>query len=126
MMRLLSENFFIHPVCIVPALLLLILSMLKVHVILAMGSTVIVSMIFAMAAQGASLSSLAACAVSGYQFSIGIAVVDDILSRGGIAANVGSVTIVFFLPLWLPRCRQAVSWRYSRPCFCAVFDPQRA
>ena len=96
MMQLLSEDFFIHPVCIVPALLLLILSMLKVHVILAMGSTVIVSMIFAMATQGASLSSLAACAVSGYHSSIGIAVVDDILSRGGIAANVGSVTIVFF------------------------------
>ena len=95
-MTVLSKSFDIQSICIIPLLLLLILSFLKLHVMIAMSVTLIVSILFAVVIQDVPFSLFESCVVSGYLSHSGYFLVDEILSRGGIAASVSSISIVYF------------------------------
>lgn len=96
MMAALSGNFNINVVCILPLLMVLILSALKVPSVLAMGSTAVASIIIAVLTQGAAINAVMSAAINGYVSSTGVALVDAILTRGGVTSMAGTVAIVLF------------------------------
>ncbi len=92
----LAEHFNISFICVIPMLLVIVLSILKVPAIIAMGGTAIVSVIFAVATQGAPLSDIMGAAFNGYSSNTGVALIDTILNRGGAKSMVGTVYLVMF------------------------------
>lgn len=65
MQETLAANFSIRLVCLVPLIMILVLAILKVPSIMAMGITAVVSVILAMATQGAGLSAIMSAAMNG-------------------------------------------------------------
>ena len=95
----LSAHFHIHLVCMIPLVLILVLSAVRVPAILAMGSTIVVSIILAVVTQGANVSNVMSSAMNGYVSDTGVAMVDTILSRGGAKSMIGTISIIFFASL---------------------------
>ncbi len=96
MRETLASNFNISFVTVIPMILVLVLSVLKVPAILSMGAAAIVSVIFAAATQGAPLSAIFSAAYNGFSSDTGVALVDTILNRGGAKSMVGTVYLVMF------------------------------
>lgn len=92
----LSENFHISPICLIPLILVLALSILKVPSVLAMGASAVVSIVVAVITQGIPVSSIMSAALNGYTSLTGIEMVDTILTRGGIKSMTGTIAIIFF------------------------------
>ena len=95
----LKANFNISPICMLPLVMILVLSAIRVPAILAMGSTVVVSVVLAALTQGASFSSIMSAAMSGYVSQTGVSMVDTILTRGGVKSMSGTISIIFFASL---------------------------
>lgn len=96
MQETLAANFNIRLVCLVPLIMILVLAILKVPSIMAMGITAVVSVILAMATQGAGLSAIMSAAMNGYVSNTGVAMVDTILTRGGIKSMAGTFALLLF------------------------------
>lgn len=96
MQETLAANFSIRFVCLVPLIMILVLAILKVPSIMAMGITAVVSVILAMATQGAGLSAIMSAAMNGYVSNTGVAMVDTILTRGGIKSMAGTFALLLF------------------------------
>ena len=92
----LAAHFNISFLSVVPMLLVLVLSVMKVPAIIAMGGTAIVSVIFAMMTQGAAIGDIMGAAFNGYSSNTGVELVDAILNRGGAKSMVGTVYLVMF------------------------------
>lgn len=92
----LDQSFNLSPVCLLPLVMVLVLSALKVPSILAMGSSAVVSVFVAVLTQGCPVSSVMTAALSGYTSESGVKMVDTILTRGGIVSMAGTVSIIFF------------------------------
>ena len=95
----LSANFHIHLVCLIPLVLVLVLSAIRVPAILAMGSTIVVSIVLAVITQGANISDVMNAAMNGFVSDTGVSMVDTILSRGGAKSMIGTISIIFFASL---------------------------
>lgn len=95
----LSANFHIHWVGMLPLVLILVLSAIRVPAILAMGVTVIASVILGVITQGANLSDIMNSAMNGYISDAGVPMVDTILTRGGVKSMIGTISIIFFASL---------------------------
>ena len=80
----LKANFTINPILILPAILVLLVSVFKLPALLGMGITVVVSTIFAMIFQGVSFVDLMNYAANGFSIETGVSIVDPMLNRGGI------------------------------------------
>lgn len=93
---LLAENFNISFLAVIPMLLVIVLSVMKVPAIVAMGIAAVVSVIFAVITQGAALSDIMSAAFNGYTSNTGVALIDTILNRGGAKSMVGTVYLVMF------------------------------
>lgn len=85
----LTAHFKINPILILPAILVLLVSVFKLPALLGMGITVVVSVIFAMVFQGVGLVKLMNCAANGFSIETGVALVDPMLNRGGITSMTG-------------------------------------
>lgn len=96
MQETLAANFSIRFVCLVPLIMILVLAILKVPSIMTMGITAVVSVILAMATQGAGLSAIMSAAMNGYVSNTGVAMVDTILTRGGIKSMAGTFALLLF------------------------------
>lgn len=92
----LASNFNISFLTVIPMILVLVLSVLKVPAIMAMSISIVVSVIFAAATQGAELSAIFGAAYNGFTSDTGVALVDTILNRGGAKSMVGTVYLVMF------------------------------
>ena len=86
----------IRIICLVPLVMILVLAILKVPSIMAMGITAVVSVGLAMATQGAALKAIMAAALNGYVSQTGVAMVDTILTRGGIKSMAGTFALLLF------------------------------
>lgn len=95
----LQQNFHINLICLLPLIMVLVLSALKVPSILAMGSTVVVSVVIACATQGAAVSDVMTAAMNGFQSETGVAMVDTILTRGGAKSMNATICLVLFASL---------------------------
>lgn len=96
MRETLQSTFNIRIICLVPLVMILVLAILKVPSIMAMGITAVVSVGLAMATQGAALKAIMAAALNGYVSDTGVAMVDTILTRGGIKSMAGTFALLLF------------------------------
>ncbi len=94
MMETLEANFNISILALLPALLVLVVSALRVPAVPAMLGCTAVSCVFAMLLQGANLSTVLSAAMNGFSSDTGNALVDKILSRGGMSSMYGTIAII--------------------------------
>lgn len=93
-MDTLAANFNLSIVTLIPPVLVIVLSILKVPSYKSLGLGVIVSGILAMLTQGAAIKPVIAATMSGFSSATGVAQVDTILSRGGINMMAGTITML--------------------------------
>ena len=75
---------------ILPAVLVLLVSVFKLPALLGMGITVVVSTVFAMIGQGLGFVELMGYAANGFSIETGAgSIVDNMLNRGGITSMTG-------------------------------------
>lgn len=82
----LKDNFTISPLLIIPAILVLVISFLRIPALPGLGCVVVISVIFAMVFQGTSLVDLLNYAYSGFSIDSGVDAVDAMLNRGGVVS----------------------------------------
>lgn len=86
----LQANFKINPILILPAILVLLVSVFKLPALLGMGITVVVSTLFAVIFQGVNFVDLMNYAANGFSIETGAgSIVDNMLNRGGISSMTG-------------------------------------
>lgn len=90
----LGANFNISVIALVPAVLVLLTSALKVPAVPAMLGCTAVSGVFACLLQKISLSAMLGAAMNGFSSDTGVATVDKILSRGGMTSMYSTVAII--------------------------------
>ncbi|MCU6747166.1 Na+/H+ antiporter NhaC [Faecalicatena acetigenes] len=93
-MTTLDSNFNISILALIPALLVLITSAMKMPAVPAMLGCTAVSGVFACVLQKASLSEVLGAAMNGFVSETGVEMVDKILSRGGMISMYGTVAII--------------------------------
>ena len=99
MMTTLDSTFNISIIAIIPAIMMLVVSVLKIPAILGLSGCAVFSLIFAMLLQDVSPLAVLKAGFSGYVSETGVALVDTILTRGGINAMMGTVALVIIASL---------------------------
>jgi len=99
MMTTLDSTFSISIIAIIPAVMMLVVSVLKLPAILGLSGCAVFSLIFAMLLQDVSPLAVLKAGFSGYVSETGVALVDTILTRGGINAMMGTVALVIIASL---------------------------
>lgn len=99
MMTTLDSTFNISIIAIIPAIMMLVVSVLKIPAILGLSGCAVFSLIFAMLLQNVSPLAVLKAGFSGYVSETGVALVDTILTRGGINAMMGTVALVIIASL---------------------------
>lgn len=94
MLDTLGANFNISVIALIPALLVLVTSALKVPAVPAMLGCTAVSGVFACLLQKVSLSAMLGAAMNGFSSDTGVVMVDKILSRGGMTSMYSTVAII--------------------------------
>lgn len=95
----LQDNYHISIMCLIPLILLLVLSAMKVPAILAMLITAVVSIVCGLWLQETSLAAILSSAMNGYKSETGVEFVDKLLSRGGVTSMIGAVASMYFASL---------------------------
>lgn len=90
----LGANFNISVIALVPAVLVLLTSALKAPAVPAMLGCTAVSGVIACLLQKISLSAMLGAAMNGFSSDTGVAMVDKILSRGGMTSMYSTVAII--------------------------------
>ncbi len=99
MMTTLDSTFNIRIIAIIPAVMMLVVSVLKIPAILGLSGCAVFSLIFAMLLQDISPLAVLKAGFSGYVSETGVSLVDTILTRGGINAMMGTVALVIIASL---------------------------
>lgn len=94
MLETLGSNFSISVIALIPAILVLVTSALKMPAVPAMLGCTAVSGVFACILQKASLSVVLKAAMNGFTSETGVEMVDKILSRGGMSSMYSTVAII--------------------------------
>lgn len=82
--KTLDANFNIHLILILPAILVILVSVFKLPSLLGMGMAVVISVVFAMIFQGINFVDLMNYAFNGFSIKTGVDIVDPMLNRGGV------------------------------------------
>ena len=90
----LDQTFVIHPLLMLPPLLVLVVSFRKMPAIPGIGLGAIAGIVCAFVAQRADYATVINAAMSGYQAETGVADVDVLLSRGGLESMLFTVSLV--------------------------------
>ena len=99
MLTTLDAHFNISIVAIIPAILMLVVSALKVPAILGLSGVAVFSLAFAMILQDVGFIEVMTAGFSGYVSDTGVAMVDTILTRGGISSMMATVALVIIASL---------------------------
>ena len=91
----LDANFNISLLAFLPPIIIIVLSIFKVPSLLALGSGVVISAIFAIFMQGVDLGAIFSAATKGYTSNTGVAMIDKILSRGGMNMMASTIIMIF-------------------------------
>jgi NhaC family Na+:H+ antiporter len=94
MLDTMRQSFFIHPVLLLPPLLVIVMVVLRVPPLPALLAGTAIGGICAMAAQGSTLAQVIDAAHSGYGSQTGVASVDELLSRGGLMSMMETVALI--------------------------------
>lgn len=96
MMDTLESNFNISFAAILPLLLVLVLSALRVPSVITMGASGIVSILFAVTTQHAAFSDVMTVALKGFSCDTGLPMIDAILNRGGMTSMTSTIILMIF------------------------------
>lgn len=95
----LNDTFHISPILLIPVLLMIILTVKKVPAILGLSGCAVFSILFALVMQDTDFATVMDAGLYGYVSNTGTALVDTILTRGGMNSMMGTVTIVIMATL---------------------------
>lgn len=90
----LQANFSLHILLLVPAALVIVMVIKKIPAIPALLGGALLGGIFAMIFQGTDIGTLVNVSFSGYVSHTGFAVVDDLLSRGGLESMLYTIALI--------------------------------
>jgi NhaC family Na+:H+ antiporter len=90
----LKSNFFIHPILLLPPLLVIVMVIKKIPPLPALFGGTILGGIFAMASQSKSLGEVIQAANTGFISQTGVEFVDDLLTRGGLQSMMATVALI--------------------------------
>lgn len=88
-----SQNFYISPILLIPAILVIILIILKVPAVGTLLISAIVAGIMGIIFQGSSLSEVFSAAHYGFSSETGIEIIDKLLSGGGLNSMLNSISL---------------------------------
>ena len=94
MIGTLDAQFHISLWAVLPAVMMLIVSVKKVPAILGLTGCVLFSIVFAMLLQGIGFKDVMMAGFSGYHSDTGVALVDAILSRGGLTSMMNTTSLI--------------------------------
>ena len=89
-----KSNFFIHPILLLPPLLVIVMVVKKIPPLPALLGGTALGGIFAMIAQSKPLAEVIQVAQSGYVSQSGVKMVDDLLTRGGLESMMPTVALI--------------------------------
>jgi Na+/H+ antiporter NhaC len=90
----LKENFFIHPILLIPPLLVIVMVVKKIPPLPALLGGTVIGGIFGMLLQSRSLSDIIGAAQTGFVSETGVGMVDDLLTRGGLMSMMETVALI--------------------------------
>lgn len=90
----LQENFVIHPLLLLPPVLVLVMVIFRIPALPGLLGAALLGVIAALAVQGASLDSLLGGVMNGFTASTGVDAVDTLLNRGGILSMMRTVALM--------------------------------
>jgi len=90
----LNETFWISPIMLLPALLVIVLAIMKKPPLPSLFAGAVVGGIMAIIFQGAGLHDTFTYANSGYSVTTGVAEIDPLLNRGGIQSMMWVISLV--------------------------------
>ena len=90
----LKSNFFIHPILLLPPLLVIVMVVKKIPPLPALLGGTALGGIFAIIAQSKPLAEVIQAAQSGYVSQSGVKMVDDLLTRGGLESMMPTVALI--------------------------------
>lgn len=93
-LTLLNAEFLIHPLLLLPPLIVMVLSFRKVPAIPGIAAGVIAGFVCALLVQGADYPSTIDAAMSGFSASTGNEDVDSLLSRGGLESMSYTISLI--------------------------------
>ena len=94
MLSTLKANYFIHPILLAAPLLVIVMVILKIPPLPALLGGSLLGGIFALLLQSQSLASILSAAHIGYVSETGVAMVDELLTRGGIMSMMETVALI--------------------------------
>ncbi|MCJ7581209.1 MAG: Na+/H+ antiporter NhaC [Candidatus Aminicenantes bacterium] len=90
----LKSNFFIHPILLLPPFLVIVMVIKKIPPLPALLGGTVIGCAFAMISQSRSLADVILAAKSGYVSETGVAMVDNLLTRGGLDYMMDTVALI--------------------------------
>ena len=90
----LSANFMIHPLLLLPPLLVLVMVIFRIPALPGLLGAALLGILSALLFQGAGLSSLLGGVMNGFSASTGVDAVDTLLNRGGILSMMRTVALM--------------------------------
>lgn len=90
----LKSNFTIHPVLLLPPVLVIVMVIRKIPPLPALLGGTLMGGIFGMLMQGQSLANVVLTAKSGFVSQTGVAMVDNLLTRGGLDNMMDTVALI--------------------------------
>ena len=94
MLSTIKANFFIHPILLLPPVLVIVMVIFKIPPLPALLGGTLLGGIFAVVTQSKSLGDVIQAAHSGYVSDTGVAMVDELLSRGGLLSMMETVALI--------------------------------
>lgn len=94
MLSAMKSNFFIHPLLLLPPIFVIVMVILKIPPLPALLGGAILGGVFAMVAQSASLGDIIQAAHLGHTSETGVAMVDELLTRGGLMNMMETVALI--------------------------------
>ncbi|WP_163969723.1 Na+/H+ antiporter NhaC [Oceanobacillus halotolerans] len=93
-LQTLQQNFNLNPILILPPILVLVLIYVRKPTLPVFGLGILVGCLLAMIFQGRDLFDVTSVLDTGFTDSTGVAVVDEILQRGGLSSMLGTVSLL--------------------------------
>jgi len=94
MLSTLQSHFFIHPLLLLPPVLVIVMVVKKIPPLPALLGGTILGGVFTVLTQSGTLKDVIQAAQSGYVSETGVKLVDDLLTRGGLESMMQTVALI--------------------------------
>jgi len=94
MLTTIKANFFIHPVLLLPPILVIVMVIFKIPPLPALLGGTAIGGIFAVLTQSRSLADVIEASQNGFVSETGVTMVDELLTRGGLMSMMETVALI--------------------------------